>query len=81
MDAMAKTKTYENMTITAGELAHRIINYLQVRKYEVAYSYDEKKEKILGNYYGSSHLSMQSTIIFECSLLIKSHLIFVSCSH
>lgn len=41
---MAKTKTYENMPITAGELAHRIIGYLQVRKYEVAYSYDEKKK-------------------------------------
>ena len=41
---MAKTKTYDNMPITAGELAHRIVNYLQARKYEVAYSYDEKKK-------------------------------------
>ena len=41
---MAKTKTYDNMPITAGELAHRIVNYLQARKYEVAYSYDEIKK-------------------------------------
>jgi hypothetical protein len=41
---MAKTRKYENMPITAGELAHRIVNYLQARKYEVVYSYDEKKK-------------------------------------
>ncbi|MGI0058038.1 MAG: hypothetical protein ACREAK_11785 [Nitrosarchaeum sp.] len=41
---MTKTMNYENMPITAGELAHRIVNYLQARKYEVAYSYDETKK-------------------------------------
>jgi len=41
---MAKTRKYENMPITAGELAHRIVNYLQARKFEVVYSYDEKKK-------------------------------------
>jgi hypothetical protein len=41
---MAKTKSYDSMPITAGELAHRIVNYLQARGYEVAYSYDEKKK-------------------------------------
>jgi len=41
---MAKTRKYANMPITAGELAHRIVNYLQARKYEVAYSYDENKK-------------------------------------
>jgi len=30
---MTKIKTYDNMPITAGELAHRIVNYLQARKY------------------------------------------------
>jgi len=41
---MAKTRKYENMPITAGELAHRIVNYLQARRFEVVYSYDEKKK-------------------------------------
>ena len=41
---MAKTKKYDNMPISAGELAHRIVSYLQARKFEVAYSYDENKK-------------------------------------
>jgi len=41
---MAKTRKYEKMPITAGELANRIVNYLQARKFEVVYSYDEKKK-------------------------------------
>ena len=41
---MAKTKKYDKMPITAGELCHRIVNYLQARKFEVVYSYDEKKK-------------------------------------
>lgn len=41
---MAKTRKYQNMPISAPELAHRIVNYLQARKYEVAYSYDEAKK-------------------------------------
>ena len=41
---MAKTRKYANMPISAGELAHRIVSYLQARKYEVVYSYDEKKK-------------------------------------
>jgi len=41
---MTKIKNYENMPITAGELAHRIVSYLQVRKYDVAYSFDEIKK-------------------------------------
>ena len=32
------------MPISAGELAQRIVSYLQARKYEVAYSYDENKK-------------------------------------
>lgn len=32
------------MPITAPQLANRIVSYLQEHKYEVAYSYDEKKK-------------------------------------
>lgn len=32
------------MPITAPALAQRVVSYLQERKYEVAYSYDEKKK-------------------------------------
>ena len=41
---MTKSKRYEKMPITAPQLANRIVNYLQEHKYEVAYSYDEKKK-------------------------------------
>jgi hypothetical protein len=41
---MAKTRSYEKMPISAPVLAHRILNFLQEHKYEVAYSYDEKKK-------------------------------------
>jgi len=43
-NVMAKARSYNDMPITAGELAHRIVSYLQARKYEVAYSYDENKK-------------------------------------
>jgi hypothetical protein len=41
---MGKIRKYQNMPISAPELASRIVNYLQARKYEVAYSYDEVKK-------------------------------------
>ena len=41
---MTKTMNYENMPISAPALAHRIVSYLHEHKYEVAYSYDEKKK-------------------------------------
>ena len=41
---MTKSKSYENMPISAPQLAHRVVGYLQERKYEVAYSYDEVKK-------------------------------------
>jgi len=42
---MSKTKTFRKMPVSAPVLAHRIVNYLQEQKYEVAYSYDEKKKR------------------------------------
>ena len=46
---MTKIKNYENMPITAGELAHRIISYLQVRTYDVAYSFAEIKKNVVSD--------------------------------
>jgi hypothetical protein len=41
---MAKTKTYRNMPVSAPVLAQRVLNFLQEHKYEVSYSYDERKK-------------------------------------
>lgn len=41
---MAKTKTYQKMAVSVPVLAQRIVNFLQEHKYEVSYSYDEKKK-------------------------------------
>jgi len=41
---MSKTKSFDKMPISAPVLAQRIVTYLQEHKYEVAYSFDEKKK-------------------------------------
>jgi hypothetical protein len=42
--SMSKTKSFDKMPISAPVLAQRIVTYLQEHKYEVAYSFDEKKK-------------------------------------
>lgn len=41
---MAKTKTITSMSVTLPVLAQRLVSYLQEHKYEVSYSYDEKRK-------------------------------------